>query len=107
MLIACNDALRAQRRRLVLTCVSLVLATSVVAAHSALRSGDHMGPGVAVCLAIVDTALVAVVASLVLRGWTLYVPRARLISRQALRASKLSPAWRARDGPALLQVFRR
>lgn len=56
VLVVVDKALHAHRRRLVILCTMAVLGASVVSAHSALAGGDHMGMGVAMCLAVVDTA---------------------------------------------------
>ena len=63
MFIALNTMLRRQRRRLAVVVVLCGLAGAVVTAHSAMGA-DHMDHGVAMCLAIVETALVAVSAVL-------------------------------------------
>ena len=49
------------RRRVVLAAVVLALAGSVVLAHSAMAA-DHMGSALAVCIAVAETAGLAVLA---------------------------------------------
>jgi hypothetical protein len=66
VLCAVNSALRRQRRRLVM----LGLAGAVVSADSVM-GGDHMGDGVAVCLAVAQTAVIAVRTALCV-GLALY-----------------------------------
>ena len=71
MFIALNSALRRQRRRLAVLAVMLGLAGAVVVAHSAMGH-DHMGDiggAVVMCLAVAETAVVAVGAALALSAW--------------------------------------
>ncbi len=86
--------------------VTLGLAGAVVVAHSAVGHG-HMGEAMLMCLAVVETAVVAVGAALVLS--------ARMRRPLWLVPAPLEPElWlvpspagvRARAGPPLLQVFR-
>jgi hypothetical protein len=106
MLIALNSAFRRQRRRFVMLAVMLGLAGAVVVAHSAVGHGD-MGEAMLMCLAVAETAVVAVSAALVLS--------ARMRRPFWLVPAPLEPAlWlipapagvRTRAGPPLLQVFR-
>lgn len=105
MLVAVDKALRAHRRRLVILCTMVVLAASVVSAHSALAGGDHMGMGVAMCLAVVDTAVAAAVV-LAGRRPVLRLSAPRLLSPAPESRPRPAPAPRSRAGPAELQVFR-
>ena len=71
MFIALNGALRRQRRRLVMLAVMLCLAGAVVLAHSALGPGPMGGMGnagnaIVMCLAVTESAVVAVGAVLAL-----------------------------------------
>jgi hypothetical protein len=105
--IRLNLLIRAQRRRTALVLAVLGLAGATLAAHGALGQ-DHMGMSmdpIVVCLAVVATAAAALVV-------------ARAPSRWRWRFEALTPAPlarvtvvpvvpRTRDGPALLQVFRR
>lgn len=107
MLIALNTSLRRQRRRLVLVAAVVVLATGVAAAHSAL--GDrHMGEGMTICLAVADSALLALGAVLAVRlptgSWIR--PWIPFLAVAAWRPVP-RPEPRARAGPAVLQVIRR
>jgi hypothetical protein len=104
---ALNTALRRQRRRLAMLAVMLGLAGAVVTAHS-VTAGDHMGDGVVMCLAVAETAIVAVGAALVVG--VVGAHRARwLVAAPGLPAFAYVPAPRsvpARAGPPLFQVFR-
>ena len=109
MFIALNTALRRQRRRLVMLAVVLGLAGAVVVAHSAMGH-DHMGDmgdAIAMCLAVAETAVVAVGAALALSAssrrplWSLPVPLAPVLPRVPSPVHALP-----RAGPPLLQVFR-
>ena len=86
--------------------VMLGLAGAVVVAHSAVGHGD-MGEAMLMCLAVVETAVVAVGAALVLS--------ARMRRPLGVVPGPLEPElWlvpapsgvRTRAGPPLLQVFR-
>ena len=70
MFIALNSALRRQRRRYTMLAVMLGLAGAVVVAHSAVGH-DHMGDtgAIVMCLAVAETAVVAVGAALALGTW--------------------------------------
>ncbi len=108
MLMALNRTLRsAQRRRFALLVVVLALAAKMAGAHSAL-AGDHTGIGMAMCLAIADTALL--VAGVMLAVWrTGAVSLLRWLAYEPpvhVRSGR-PPQPRTRAGPALLQVFRR
>lgn len=106
MLVRLDNALRAHRRRLMILCTMLVLAASVLSAHSAL-TGDHMGMGMglAMCLAVVDTAVAAAMV-LASRNPVLRLPRLRLFSAFTGGRPRRAPSPRSRAGPAQLQVFR-
>jgi hypothetical protein len=104
---ALNTALRRQRRRLAMLAVMLGLAGAVVTAHS-VTAGDHMGDGVVMCLAVAETAVIAIGAALVVGVAVACRPR-WLIAVPSPGASAYVPApWSvpARAGPPLLQVFR-
>jgi hypothetical protein len=101
-----NSTLRRQRRRLATLAVVLSVAGAIVIAHSAMRH-DHMGDAVLMCLAVAETAVAAVGASLALGAW--------MRRPQGVVATPLAPELafvtssvgiRARAGPPLLQVFR-
>jgi hypothetical protein len=108
-----NKHLRAQRRRIVVTVVLAALALSVTLAHSALGAG-HMTMGgmdghaaVAMCVAIGETAALAIVAvaliavGLQLRRLPLLMPlQVTALPRRAPRD------LRARSSPVRLQVMR-
>jgi len=102
-----NSTMRRQRRRLAMLAVVLGIAGATVVAHSAM--GEHqMGDALVVCLAVAETAVVAVGATLAL-GAGMQRPL-WLIAAPAERRSRFIPALpsvRARAGPPLLQVFRR
>lgn len=106
MFCALNSMLRRQRRRLVVFAVMLGLAGTVVVAHSAMGQ-DHMGDALVVCLAVAETAVVAVGVALALGTWMrrplwlLPEPAAPELPFAPLRVD-----IRARGGPPLLQVFR-
>jgi drug/metabolite transporter (DMT)-like permease len=105
--VALNTALRHHRRRLATLAVVLGLAGAVVTAHSVM-AGDHMGDGVAMCLAVANTAVIAAGAALVL-GVATSRRRRWLIAAPAFPVFAYTPAPRsvpARAGPPLLQVFR-
>ena len=103
--IALNSALRRQRRRYTMLAVMLGLAGAVVVAHSALGH-DHMG-AIVMCLAVAETAVVAVGAALALSTlmrrplWPLAAPLA-----PELPFLPSPVGTRSRAGPPLLQVFR-
>jgi hypothetical protein len=105
--VALNTALRRQRRRLAMLGVMLGLAGATVTAHSVL-GGDHMGDGVLMCMAVANTAVVAISTALAAGSAAAQHPRWS-IGTPALRAVAYVPAPRsvpARAGPALLQIFR-
>jgi hypothetical protein len=103
---ALNRTLRGQRRRLVTLAAILALVGAVVSVHSVM-SHDHMAGAIVTCLAIAETAIVAVGAALALSVWM------RSPLRLIAAPSTPEPAFvpppvgiRARAGPPLLQVFR-
>ena len=107
MFAALNAALRRQRRRLAMVAIMLGLAGAVVTAHS-IMAGDHMGDGVMMCLAVAETAVIAIGAALVV-GVTMALRARGLIAAPGFPACTYVPAPRsvpARAGPPLLQVFR-
>ena len=83
----------------------LGLAGTVVVAHSAM--GHDMGEGLVTCLAIAETAVVAVGAALALSTWMRRPLWLLLAPTTSDRPFVPLPAGiRARAGPPLLQVFR-
>lgn len=106
MLVRVDEALRSHRRRLVILCTMAVLAASVVSAHSALAGGDHMGMGVAMCLAVVDTAVAAAATVLAISRPAHRMPAPRLMLLVPEGRPRSAPSPRSRAGPAELQVFR-
>ena len=96
-----------RHRGIALLVATLCLGATVVLAHGA-AADQHMGDGMAMCLAIV---VVAGAAAAVAAGALFPGPRAPLRSCEAWTlpaatcAATLAPP--ARAGPALLQVFRR
>ncbi len=106
MLVTLDKALRTHRRRLVTLCAMAVLAASVLGAHSALASGDHMGMGIAVCVAVIDTAVAAATVALARRRPALRLSSLRLLGTVAVARPRRGPPARSRAGPAELQVFR-
>ena len=106
MFIAFHSFFQDQRRRLLGLVVVLALAGSVAAAHSVLAE-DHMGGAAKVCLAVAETAALAVVvvgaaSALAPARFTVAIPWAG-----ATTTPPSPTVWtRSRAGPALLQVFR-
>jgi hypothetical protein len=107
--IALHSALRRQRRRFTVLAVMLGLAGAVVVAHSAMghdQMGD-MGGAIVMCLAVAETAVVAVGAAVALSAllrrprWLLAAPRA-----PELPFVPSPVGTRSRAGPPFLQVFR-
>ena len=106
MFCALNRILRGQRRRLVTLAAILALAGAVVTVHSVM-SHDHMAGAIVTCLAVAETAIVAVGVALTLS--TLMRSPLRLVPAPLTPelAFVPSPAGiRARAGPVALQVFR-
>jgi hypothetical protein len=103
---ALNGILRRQRRRLEVFAVVLGLAGAVVTVHSAM-SHDHMGDAVLMCLAVAETAVVAVGAALAL-GALMRRPLWLLAEPQLPEVAfiPVSVGAHARAGPPELQVFR-
>lgn len=107
MFLALNRSLRTQRRRPALIAAVLVMATSVAAAHGALADG-HMSKGMAMCLAVADSALLAVGAALTVRpAGELTLGRWLPYAASLVWRPRAQPQPPARAGPAVLQVFRR
>jgi hypothetical protein len=107
VLCAVNSALRRQRRRLVMLAIMLGLAGAVVTAHSVM-GGDHMSDGVVMCLAVAETAVIAI-GTAVAVGLALARRAGWLIGVPALREFAYAPPPQsvpARSGPPQLQVFR-
>ena len=106
MFCAVNSALRRQRQHLLVLLAVLALAGTVVAAHS-LMSHDHVSDAVVACLAVAETAVVAIGTTLALgaRAWRpSRLPPTPPTPQLALVLFPV-PA-RARAGPPVLQVFR-
>jgi hypothetical protein len=105
---AVNRTLRRQRRRLTMLVVMLGLAGAgaVVVAHSAMGH-DGLGDAMVMCLAVVETAVVAVGVAVALSArmrrplWLLPAPL-----EPELASVPSSAGIRSRAGPPLLQVFR-
>lgn len=106
MFVALNRLLRRQRRRLVILAALLALAGAVTAAHSVM-AGHDMGDAAVMCLAVAETAVVAIGAALALgasprrAAWLVAAP---VIGELAFVASTVGT--RSRAGPPLLPVFR-
>jgi hypothetical protein len=108
VLVAVNSTLRQQRRHLVVLASVLALAGVVVTAHTVIGH-DHAGDVVLTCLAVVETAAVAVLVAVGVLALARRTPRLRLTLRVACTRRAMSPRTpvRARAGPAVLQVIRR
>jgi hypothetical protein len=107
MLIALNKRLRAHRRRLAVVAVVFTVSAGVLAAHSALAE-DHMGMKTSICLAVLDTGLIATGIALIVRlTGRLLLPRALSVLALPDALSRSRPAPRIRAGPMFLQVMRR
>lgn len=109
MFIGLNSWMRRQRRRLAMLAVMLGLAGAVVVAHGAIGH-DHMGDAgeaVLMCLAVAETAVVAVGIALAIGAW-LRRPRWPVLQLPTLEPRFIpAPASApARAGPRLVQVFR-
>jgi hypothetical protein len=103
---ALNRTLRGQRRRLVTLAAILALVGVVVSVHSVM-SHDHMAGAIVTCLAVAETAIVAVGAALALSVWMRSPLRLVPAPSTPELAFVPSPAGiRARAGPPVLQVFR-
>lgn len=106
MFCALNRTLRGQRRRLVTLAATLALVGVVVSVHSVM-SHDHMAGAIVTCLAVAETAIVAVGAALALSVWMRSPLRLVPVPSVPELAFVPSPAGiRARAGPPVLQVFR-
>ena len=107
--IGLNGWMRRQRRRLTMLAVMLALAGTVVVAHAAMGH-DHMsdvGEAVVMCLAVAETAVVAVGVALALGAWMR--PQLWVVEQLREPEPRFVPAAGsapARAGPPLLQVFR-
>jgi hypothetical protein len=106
MFCALNRTLHRERRRLAVLAVVLGLAGAVVVAHTAMNH-DHMGAAMVMCLAVVETAVVAAGAALAL------VARWAPLSWPVVESSDATLAVvpppdqaRSRAGPSQLQIFR-
>ena len=106
MLCALNGLLRRERRRLAVIAVVLGLAGAVLVAHTAMDH-DHIGDAVVMCLAVVETAVMAVGAAVAagLMRVRFAVPVSGLFAPSSA-AVPLRDGVRARAGPVRLQVFR-
>lgn len=103
MFCAVNSMFHRQRRRVVMLAAVLALAGAVVTAHS-LMNHDQMSDSVVVCLAVAETAVVAIGTTLALNA-----RRRRTLPELPLPQLSLvlSPVVaQARAGPPLIQVFR-
>lgn len=106
MFCALNRTLRGQRRRLVTLAAILALLGVVVSVHSVMGH-DHMAGAIVTCLAVAETAIVAVGVALALGVW-MRSPL-RLVPAPSTPELSFVPApagIRARAGPPVLQVFR-
>ena len=104
MISALSRHLRRSRRRPLAWLVVGCLALGVVAAHRGLAH-DHMGKAAAICLAVIDAAILGVGAALAVRGGR-PLPRRRPLARFAfLGLARPAPEPRTRAGPAFLQVL--
>ena len=109
MLIALNQFQRRHHRRLAALLLVLALCWLVVAAHGALAE-RHMSDDIAACLAVVQTAALAlsiVIIAVASTGTAISrSPWPRANDRFRVRAPRSRPVPRSRAGPAALQVFR-
>jgi hypothetical protein len=105
--VGLNIVLRRQRRRIAVIVAMLTLAGAVVTAHSVMGA-DHMGDATAMCLAVVETAVIAVGGALIVGVAMARRPHWRaMISVAPQQPAASAPARiRARAGPPVLQVFR-
>ena len=107
--IGLNSLVRRQRRHVAVFTTVVGLAGAVVVAHSAMGHGHvhDVGGVVVMCLAVTETAAVAVGVAVALGAW-LRRPVRRLAQvpgpRPGFRRAPASVP--ARAGPPLLQVFR-
>lgn len=109
MLISLNQLRRRHHQRLAALLLALMLGWLVFAAHSALAE-RHMGNDMAACLAIAQTAALALAVLIVAGATARPVSPGSAGAHAALRppiapARRPSPP-RSRAGPAFLQVFR-
>ena len=107
MLISLNRTLRVHRRRLALVAAVVAITAGVLTAHSALAS-EHMGMKASICLAVLDTGLVA--AGFALAAGTrasIALPRMPSVVAAPVSLVRAQPQPRARAGPVFLQVWRR
>ena len=107
MLISLNQFRRRHHQRLAALLLALTLCWLVFAAHSAL-SERHMGDDMAACLAIAQTAALAL-ALVIVATTRAKVPGptwARTSNQSPPTRSRPTPVPRSRAGPAVLQVFR-
>ena len=107
--IGLNSTMRRQRRRLAMLAVMFGLAGAIVVAHGAMGH-DHMGAAgeaVLMCLAVAETAVVAVGVALAVGArrrrplWPV-----SLLPEIEPRFTPAPASVPARAGPPLLQVFR-
>lgn len=109
MLIALNQLRRRRRQRLGAVLLALALCCLLVAAHSALAE-RHMGDDMAVCLAVAQTAALALSIAVVIVAATRHSrPCASSdfgLAPTQSRPNSQPPVPRSRAGPAVLQVFR-
>lgn len=109
MLIALNQLRRRHRQRLAAVLLALALCCLLIAAHSAFAE-RHMGGDMAVCLAVAQTAALALsIAVAIVAATRPTVPSLSWNRGLALTPILLdcqAPIPRSRAGPAVLQVFR-
>jgi hypothetical protein len=105
--VVLNRVLRRQRRRMAVIVAMLTLAGAVVSAHSVMGA-DHMGDATALCLAVVETAVIAVGGALIVGVALARRPHGfALFPAAPEQPAKSGPARiRAHAGPPVLQVFR-
>ncbi|WP_332671376.1 hypothetical protein [Aromatoleum sp.] len=109
MLISLNQFRRRHHQRLAALLLALTLCWLVFAAHSALAE-RHMGDDMAACLAIAQTAALALALAIVAVATTrpeLPGPTwARTCIQSRPTGARQRPVPCSRAGPAVLQVFR-
>ena len=107
MLISLNRTLRVHRRRLALVTAVIAVSAGVLTAHSALAA-EHMGMEASICLAVLDTSLLATgIAVAAGMGGAIVLPRACCTVVEPRSLARGRPEPRARAGPVFLQVLRR
>lgn len=107
MLIGLNTLLRRHRRRVTIAAAVVVVAGAVALAHGVM-AGDHMGGGMVMCLAVVETAAFVVLratgaAGSAVRRSALALP---LPASPDLEPPRPPVPRLVRAGAAEVQVFR-